>query len=66
MTPVVMADDGDNLTPVNINSTTVLAAQWQAFKDGGDLTALEQVRVQIEESPKPPVKPTKRTNAGKP
>ena len=66
--PVVMADDGENLTPVNVGAQMVPAAQWQAFKDGGDLTALEQVRAQIEE-PQPPTKrvtPEKRTNAPKP
>lgn len=66
--PVIMADDGENLTPVNISPQMISVAQWQAFKDGGDLTALEQVRAQIEE-PQPPkkrVKAEKRTNAPKP
>jgi hypothetical protein len=50
--PIVMADDGDNLTPVNVQPVTISAAQWQAFKDGGDEQALEQVRAQIE-TPEP-------------
>lgn len=48
MQPIVMADDGENLTPVNVSPAQIPAAQWQAFKDGGDVTALEQVRTQIE------------------
>lgn len=48
VTPIVMADDGENLTPVPITATAIPAAQWQAFKDGGDAAALEQVRQQIE------------------
>lgn len=54
--PVVMADDGENLTPVNVNGSMIPQGQWQAFKDGGDLAALEQVRAQIEE-PQPPNAP---------
>jgi hypothetical protein len=46
--PVVMADDGENLAPVQVNGTQVLAADWQAFKDGGDAEALEGVRAQVE------------------
>ena len=46
--PVVMADDGDTLTPVQVNGTQILAADWQAFKDGGDQQALEGVRAQVE------------------
>jgi hypothetical protein len=49
--PVIMADNGDDLVPVNIQPQMVPAAQWQAFKDGGDTAALEQVRVQIEGEP---------------
>ena len=66
--PVVMADDGENLTPVNVGARMIPTAQWQAFKDGGDVTALEQVRVQIEEPQLPTkrVKAEKRTNAPKP
>ncbi len=47
--PMVMADDGENLTPVNIGPQMIPAAQWQTFKDGGDEAALEQVRTQIEQ-----------------
>jgi hypothetical protein len=49
--PVVMADDGDNLTPVNIGPQMIPAAQWQAFKDGGDVQALAHIRQQIEGEP---------------
>jgi hypothetical protein len=47
--PVVMSDDGQNLTPVNVQPAQILAADWQAFKDGGDQAALDQVRKQIEQ-----------------
>lgn len=46
--PVIMSDDGENLTPVNVGPQMVTAAQWQAFKDGGDVAALAQVRAQVE------------------
>lgn len=46
--PVVMADDGDNLAPVEVAPQVIPAAQWQAFKDGMDAQALESVRQQIE------------------
>lgn len=46
--PVVMADDGDDLTSVQIQPHVVPAKDWQAFKDGGDAQALESVRQQVE------------------
>lgn len=46
--PVVMLDDGANLTPVQIGPQMIAAADWQAFKDGGDEQALASVREQIE------------------
>jgi hypothetical protein len=46
--PVVMADDGENLTPVNVNPVMVPASGWDAFKAGGDDQALAQLRDQIE------------------
>jgi hypothetical protein len=46
--PVVMADDGENLTPVQVNGTQILAAEWQAFKDGGDARALDDLRARVE------------------
>lgn len=47
--PVVMADDGENLTPVQVGPQMIPAAGWQAFKDGGDEKALEGLRAQIED-----------------
>ena len=49
--PVVMADDGENLTPVDVGGQMIPAAQWQTFKDGGDETALDQIRSQVEKPP---------------
>jgi hypothetical protein len=46
--PVLMADDGDNLTSVQVSAYTVPAAEWEAFKTGGDERALQQLRQQIE------------------
>jgi hypothetical protein len=46
--PVIMADDGDNLIPINVDMVMIPAAQWEDFKAGGDSEALRQVREQIE------------------
>lgn len=46
--PVIFADDGDDLTAVQVQAQTIPASQWQAFKDGGDETALETLRAQVE------------------
>lgn len=46
--PVLMADDGDNLTPFKVNPLEVPAALWEAFKAGGDDQALDQLRAQVE------------------
>ena len=48
--PVVMADDGENLTPVQVSGRMIPASEWQAFKDGGDAAALEAVRRQFEQA----------------
>jgi len=61
--PIVVVDDGENLTSVPVNPQTISSAGWQAFKDGGDAAALEALRKQIEdvtEPPKPPRPPLKR------
>jgi hypothetical protein len=52
--PVVFADDGENLAEVEVQAVMIPAAQWQAFKGGGDVAALEQVRAQIEGPAEPP------------
>lgn len=46
--PVVMADDGENLTAVEVTAQMIPAAQWQRFKDGGDEEALAALRYQVE------------------
>ena len=46
--PVVMADDGENLSPVQVSAQTIPAVAWEAFKDGGDVEALEALREQVE------------------
>lgn len=45
--PVVMADDGENLTPINVQAVEIPAAEWGAFKAGGDDEALASIREQI-------------------
>lgn len=51
--PVVMADDGENLEPVPVQPLTIPAAQWDEFKNGGDESALDTLRQQVEGSPAP-------------
>lgn len=46
--PLVMADDGDDLTPVDVNPVRVAAKDWEGFKTGGDLEALKPIQEQIE------------------
>jgi hypothetical protein len=56
--PVVMADDGENLTPLEVGAQMVPAAGWEAFKDGGDEAALDQLRAQVEKpEPEPDPRP---------
>jgi hypothetical protein len=46
--PVIMADDGDNLTNIPVQATQIPAAGWEEFKAGGDQAALEELREQVE------------------
>lgn len=48
--PVVFADDGENLTQIPIGPRIISTSEWEAFKDGGDVLAIEAVRQQIEGS----------------
>lgn len=49
--PVVMADDGEELTPINVQPVDVPAAQWQAFKDSGDAEFLASIQQQLDNPP---------------
>ena len=68
---MVMVNDEENLTQVVLNEQIVAAAQWDAFKAGGDAQALDLVRKQIEagarpevsEPPKPAARPTRRNKS---
>jgi hypothetical protein len=55
--PVLMIDDGDNLTPVNVQAIQITAANWDEFKNGGDEKALaelhEQAKSQLEQMDRP-------------
>lgn len=55
--PIVMSDDGEFLVQVPTGVMQVPASAWQAFKDGGDVTNLEALRLQIEGPPAPPPDP---------
>lgn len=46
--PIIMSDDGENLTPVPVQATTINAADWEEFKLNGDKAALEELRAQVE------------------
>lgn len=46
--PVVMADDGENLSPVQVGGQMIPAAGWEDFKAGGDERALDALRAQVE------------------
>jgi hypothetical protein len=48
--PVVMADDGEHLTAVEVNGQMIPAAQWNNFKAGGDDEALATLREQVEQT----------------
>lgn len=48
--PIVMVDDGDNLTPLKIDPQMIPAAAWDEFKSGGDDASLTPLREQIEAS----------------
>lgn len=52
--PVVMADDGENLTPVQVSSQMIPAAAWEDFKAGGDQDALEALREHVEQAASDP------------
>jgi hypothetical protein len=45
--PVVMTDDGEHLTPLQVNVQMIPAAEWERFKDGGDVEALHAIREQV-------------------
>ena len=49
--PITMADDGENLTPVNVQAVMIPAAEWQSFKDGGDRAALQSIGDRINSQP---------------
>jgi hypothetical protein len=46
--PIVMADGGEFLTPVETSVVHIPAGRWPWFKGGADERALEGVRRQVE------------------
>lgn len=51
--PVLMVDDGENLTPLKIEAQMIPAAKWDEFKDGGDADAVAGICQQVEASMPP-------------
>ena len=49
--PVVYADDGENLTAVDVSPVQIPAAEWETFKATGDAIALAQIAAQVEPKP---------------
>jgi hypothetical protein len=49
--PVLMADDGENLTPLNVPAVHIAAADWPAFTEGGWKDQLDRLRDQVENQP---------------
>ncbi len=45
--PVVMADDGEHLTQLQVQPVMIPAAAWDAFKAGGDQAALHDIAAQL-------------------
>lgn len=45
--PVVMLDDGENLTAVPVGPQMIPAAAWEEFKAGGDQHAIASLREQV-------------------
>lgn len=45
--PIVMLDDGENLSPLPVQALEVAAQHWQEFKDGGDAEAIDSIRQQV-------------------
>lgn len=47
--PVVVVDDGENLTPLEVQPIPVPAARWAEFVQGGLDQALTALQAQIEQ-----------------
>ncbi|HSX47339.1 MAG TPA: hypothetical protein VLF63_01050 [Patescibacteria group bacterium] len=56
--PILMVDDGENLTSLQVNPQMIPVGLWQQFKDGGDEKAIEDIRFQISDQSKPETHPT--------
>lgn len=49
--PVLMVDDGEHLTPLDVQPVTVLAVHWDQFKNGGDAKAITDIQAQVDTDP---------------
>lgn len=50
VTPVVVVDDGENLTPLDVQPIQVPAARWEEFVSGGLAQALAALQEQVDPS----------------
>lgn len=48
-----MLDDGENLTPLDIQPVTIPHGRWDEFVGGGWQEAVEQLRAQVEQTHEP-------------
>lgn len=52
--PIIMADDGTNLRPIEVTALSVPAAAWTEWKAGdGDITALDAIEAQLNPTAEP-------------
>jgi hypothetical protein len=63
--PIVFADDGETLQPVNVNPTEIPAADWPAFTRDGWKAALADIDEQVQ-ALEPPPKPNRAARRAKP
>ncbi|MDP8928681.1 MAG: hypothetical protein M3O70_08935 [Actinomycetota bacterium] len=48
--PVMMVDDGENLTPLPVQPVEVPHSRWEEFAKAGWRDAVEQIRVAVEQA----------------
>lgn len=51
VTPVLVADDGEHLAPIEVQPVTVSAADWPTFAAEQWPALLEQVQAQVDPTP---------------
>lgn len=51
--PHVVLDDGENLTPINVQPIDINSADWERWKAGGDAESLATLEAQVAAREKP-------------